>query len=329
MAKTAKANKVVLSPEEKKVARQKMKSKIIRDKWMYLLLLPGFLYFVVFKIVPMWGVLIGFKTFYAGIPFSASPWVGFDNYIEFFSGSDFLRLLKNTVIISGMNLLFFFPLPIVLSLLLNEIKVQWYKKTLQTLVYVPHFVSMVVIASITFMVVKVPQMEGGQGGALYEIVESLSGGKVHINVLETPSNIYWVLLVQNIWKETGWGTVIFLAALAGVDVEQYEAAIVDGATRFQQLIYITVPAIMGTIVTMLILRMGSVLDTGFEQILLMQNELNRSSSETFDTYVYDIGRVKGNYGYSTAVGLFKSLISITCIQTANRLAKKLGQSGLF
>ena len=141
--------------------------------------------------------------------------------------------------------------------------------------------------------------------------------------------IYWVLLIQNIWKETGWGTIIFLAALAGVDVEQYEAAIVDGATRFQQLIYITLPAIMGTVVTMFILRMGSVLDTGFEQIILMQNDLNRITSETFDTYVYQIGRAQGNYGYSTAVSLFKSVISIICIQTANRLAKKAGQDGLF
>ena len=138
-----------------------------------------------------------------------------------------------------------------------------------------------------------------------------------------------MLLVQNIWKETGWGTIIFLAALAGVDVEQYEAAIVDGASRFQQLIYITLPAIFSTIVTMFILRMGSVLDTGFEQIILMQNSLNMSSTDTFDTYVYNIGRVDGNYGYSTAVGLFKSVVSLICIQVANRLAKKAGQSGLF
>ncbi len=329
MAKTKKAEKVVLSPEEKKLARQKMWTKIVRDRWIYLMLLPGFLYFIIFKIVPMWGVLIGFKTFYAGIPFMKSPWVGLDNYITFFTGTDFLRLLKNTIIISFMNLIFYFPLPIILSLFLNEIKVQWYKKTLQTMVYVPHFVSMVVIASITFMIVKVPQMEGYSGGALYEIVYKLSGGRIKMNVLENPISIYWVLLFQSIWKETGWGTVIFLAAIAGVDVEQYEAAIVDGANRWQQLIYITFPAILGTIVTMFILRMGSVLDTGFEQILLMQNNLNKSASETFDTYVYDIGRVKGNYGYSTAVGLFKSLVSIACIQTANRVAKHVGQEGLF
>ena len=147
--------------------------------------------------------------------------------------------------------------------------------------------------------------------------------------MESKIAIYWVLLIQNIWKETGWGTIIFLAALAGVDVEQYEAAIVDGASRLQQLIYITIPAIMSTVVTMFILRMGSVLNTGFEQIILMQNDVNRSATETFDTYVYNIGRVEGNYGYSSAVGLFKSVVSLICIQVSNRLAKRVGQEGLF
>lgn len=323
----AKVQKAALNPEEKAAAKTKKWMQIKRDKWMYLLLLPGFLYFIIFKIVPMWGVLIAFKDYYAGIPFLSAPWIGFSNFTDFFGDSSFIQLLRNTLIISFMNLIFYFPLPIVLALLLNEIKVQWYKKALQTLVYVPHFVSMVVIASITFMLLKVPSMEGFSGGGLYEIIKSITGKE--LNALGSPTAIYWVLLIQVIWKETGWGTIIFLAALAGVDVEQYEAAIVDGANRFQQLIYITFPAILGTVVTMFILRMGSVLDTGFEQIILMQNELNRTTSETFDTYVYQVGRLQGNYGYSTAVGLFKSVISIICIQTANRLAKKAGQDGLF
>lgn len=323
----ANAQKAVLSAEQKRMAKQKTWNKILRDKWMYLLLLPGFLFFLIFKIFPLWGILISFKAYYAGLDFMRSEWVGFQNFVEFFVGSDFLRLLKNTLIISFMNLLFYFPLPIILSLLLNEIKVQWYKSVLQTMVYVPHFVSMVVIASISFMILKTPTTDTASGGALYEIIKALTGKKV--DFLTNPNSIYWVLLIQNIWKETGWGTVIFLAALAGVDVEQYEAAIVDGATRFQQLVYITVPSILGTIVTMFILRMGSVLDTGFEQIILMQNTLNKSTSETFDTYVYNYGRVGGDYGHTTAIGLFKSLISLTCIQLANRAAKAVGQAGLF
>ena len=301
--------------------------QIKRNKWMYLLLLPGVLFFIIFKIIPLWGIFIAMKNYYAGVPFMAAEWVGLDNFIRFFSSNSFLQLLRNTLIISGMNIVFYFPLPIILALLLNEIRVQWYKKVLQTLVYVPHFVSMVVIASITFMLLKEASSLATTGGAIFEITRKLTGtGETW---LSGKVAIYWVLLVQNIWKETGWGTIIFLAALAGVDVEQYEAAIVDGATRFQQLIYITLPAIFSTIVTMFILRMGSVLDTGFEQIILMQNSLNMSSTDTFDTYVYNIGRVDGNYGYSTAVGLFKSVVSLICIQLANWLAKKAGQSGLF
>lgn len=310
-------------------ANQKKWVQIKRDKWMYLLLLPGFLYFVIFKIVPLWGIFISMKTYYAGVHFMDAEWIGLNNFIKFFSSTSFLQLLKNTLIISAMNIIFFFPLPIILSLLLNEVRVQWYKRTLQTLVYVPHFVSMVVIASITFMLLKEASSDEQVGGAIFEITKALSPSHTGETWLGGKISIYWVLLFQNVWKETGWGTVIFLAALAGVDVEQYEAAIVDGATRLQQLVYITIPAIMSTIVTMFILRMGSVLDTGFEQIILMQNSLNKSSTDTFDTYVYNIGRVDGNYGYSTAVGLFKSVVSLICIQSANRLAKHAGQAGLF
>ena len=301
--------------------------QIKRNKWMYLLLLPGVLFFIIFKIVPLWGIFIAMKNYYAGVPFMAAEWVGLENFIRFFSSNSFLQLLRNTLIISGMNIVFYFPLPIILALLLNEIRVQWYKKVLQTLVYVPHFVSMVVIASITFMLLKESSSDATTGGAIFEITKKLTGtGETW---LSGKVAIYWVLLVQNIWKETGWGTIIFLAALAGVDVEQYEAAIVDGASRFQQLIYITLPAIFSTIVTMFILRMGSVLDTGFEQIILMQNTLNQSASETFDTYVYNYGRVGGDYGHTTAIGLFKSIVSLTCIQLANRAAHAVGQAGLF
>lgn len=324
----AKTKEVAVPARDKAAAKAKTWSKIKRDKWMYLLLLPGTLYFIIFKIVPLWGVLFAFKDFFAGISFFDSKWIGFANFIDFFTDISFWQLLRNTLLISFMNLVFFFPLPIILALLLNEIKLQWYKKTLQTLVYVPHFVSMVVVCSITMMLVKTPSMDGGTGGVITELIKSLTGNS-DVNIMGNGPAIYWILLIQSVWKETGWGTIIFLAAIAGVDVEQYEAAIVDGANRFQQLVYITFPAILGTIVTMFILRMGSVLDTGFEQIILMQNDINREFSETFDTYVYWFGRIDGNYGYSTAVGLFKSVISLICIQTANRLSKKLGQAGLF
>ncbi len=330
MAKTEKQAKPQLSPAAKQALREKRKNKIIKDRFLYLLLLPGVLFFIIFKFVPMWGVLFSFKSYYAGTSFWNTPWVGFKNFTDFFVDSNFLLLLKNTLIISGMNLIFYFPLPILLALLLNEVKIQWYKNTVQTMVYVPHFVSWVVIGSISFMLLKQPSMPGDEyvGGALYEIINKFTSGGDY-NVLADTIGFYWVVLIQAIWKECGWGTIIFLAALAGVDVEQYEAAIVDGANRFQQMIYITFPAISSTVVIMLILRMGSVLDTGFEQILLMQNDLNKSATHTFDTYVYNLGRVNGDYGNSTAIGLFKSIISIICIQSANFISKKVSETSLF
>ena len=330
----AKAQKIVLTPEEKAHQKVRRRAQIKRDRWIYLLLLPGFLYFIIFKIVPMYGVLIAFKDYYApsqffGPGFSefGKDWVGFENFRLFLTDSSFWMLLRNTLIISGMNIIFFFPLPIIMALLLNEMKVQWYKKAIQTLVYVPHFVSMVVVFSITYVLLRAPAAKES-GGAIYEIVKSLNGGN-GVDIMQDKIAIYWVVLLQNVWKETGWGTIIFLAALAGVDVEQYEAAIVDGANRWQQLIYITLPAITGTIVTMLILRMGSVLNTGYEQLILLKNSGNADSIQTFDTYVYFQGMQGGEYGYTTAVSLFKSIISIIFIQSANAIAKHAGQEGLY
>ena len=170
--------------------------QIKRNKWMYLLLLPGVLFFIIFKIVPLWGIFIAMKNYYAGVPFMAAEWVGLDNFIRFFSSNSFLQLLRNTLIISGMNIVFYFPLPIILALLLNEIRVQWYKKVLQTLVYVPHFVSMVVIASITFMLLKESSSDATTGGAIFEITKKLTGtGETW---LSGKVAIYWVLLVQNL-----------------------------------------------------------------------------------------------------------------------------------
>lgn len=179
----AKAQQVTLSAAQKADNRARTWKNIKKNKWMYLLLLPGLLYFIIFKIFPLWGILIGFKAYYAGLDFFRADWVGFQNFIDFFVGSDFWRLLKNTLVISFMNLIFFFPLPILLALLLNEIKVQWYKKVLQTMVYVPHFVSWVVIASISFMLLKTPAVANNpdySGGALFEIIKALTGKEVDL-----------------------------------------------------------------------------------------------------------------------------------------------------
>lgn len=291
------------------------------NRWMYLMLIPGVSYFLIFKILPMWGVLIAFQNYSPFLGFWKSDWVGISNFRDFFINSDFIKLFRNTIILSLMNLILFFPLPIIIALLLNELSRAWYKKLVQTIIYIPHFISMVIIASITYMLFNT------QSGPINGLLMEAYGTK--INFLGSPELFRPMILMQIIWKETGWGTIIFLAAIAGVDVELYEAAIVDGANRFQQLVHITLPAILQTIVIMLILRMGHVLDNGFEQIFLMTNSLNRTVADVFDTYVYTVGIQQGSFSYSTAIGLFKSLIGLGLIKGADTIAKKAGQSGIF
>lgn len=292
-----------------------------KNKWLYALLAPGFLYFVVFKYVPMWGALIAFQNYQPFLGFWRSPWVGFEHFEMFFRNPDFVRLLRNTLLLSLYHLVFFFPAPIVLALLLNEVRRTVFKRTIQTLVYVPHFLSMVIVASITYMLLTT------EGGLVNELLERFTGRKIAF--LSDPDWFRPLIVLQTIWKETGWGTIIFLAALAGVNVELYEAAIVDGAGRWRQLWHVTLPAIRSTIVVLLILRMGDFLDNGFEQIFLMMNALNREVADVFDTYVYVVGITQGAFSYSTAVGLFKSVVGIILIVAANTLAKRFGQQGIY
>lgn len=304
-----------LEPKKNKLLRFK------RDKWLYLMLVPGLLYFIVFKYFPMWGILIAFQDYSPFLGFSGSEWIGFEHFKNFFMNPDFPRLLRNTFILALYDLVFYFPAPIILSLLLNEIRKAAYKRAVQTLVYVPHFMSWVIIASISYVFLTTG------GGVVNNIIGEVSGQE--INFLSSPEWFRPMIIGQIIWKEVGWGTVIFLAALASVDQEQYEAAIVDGAGRFRRLWHVTLPALRSTIVILLILRLGNFLDTGFQQIYLMSNSLNRGVADVFDTYVYFVGITEGAFSYSTAVGLFKSIVGVVLILGADRFAKKLGQGGLF
>jgi len=297
------------------------KRQIKRNKWLYVLVLPGFLYFVIFKYLPMWGIIIAFQDYQPFLGIRESNWVGLENFTNFFSNPDFFRLLRNTLVLALYDLIFFFPAPIIIALLLNEIRVAFFKRTIQTLVYVPHFVSMVIIASITYVFLT------PQGGVLYDLIAWITGKP--IDVLSSPGSFRPLIIVQMMWKEMGWGTIIFLAALVGVDTEQYEASIVDGAGRLRRMWHITLPAIRTTIVILLILRLGNFLDTGFEQIYLMTNSLNRDVADVFDTYVYTVGITQGAFSYSTAVGLFKSVVGIILVLGSNKLAKKFGHPGIY
>lgn len=296
-------------------------NRIVRDKYLLLLLFPGLMYFIVFKYIPMWGVLLAFKNYQPFLGFFQSEWVGFDNFRQFFQDPVFFRLMTNTLLLGLYDIIFFFPAPIILALLLNEVRKSFYKRFIQTIIYIPHFISMVIVASITYLMLTT------EGGVVNELIAQATGAK--IDFLTSENWFRPLIISQSLWKEMGWGTIIFLAALAGVDQEQYEAAIVDGASRLRQLWHITLPAIRGTIIVLLILRMGNFLDRGFEQILLMSNALNRNVADVFDTYVYTVGITQGAFSYSTAVGLFKSVIGIILIVTTNHLAKRAGHSGIF
>ncbi|MFN2745879.1 MULTISPECIES: ABC transporter permease [Bacillus] len=292
-----------------------------RDKWLYLLLVPGVLYFLIFKYWPMWGVLIAFKDYSPYLGFWQSEWVGFEYFKDFFMNPDFFRLLRNTLMLAALDLLFAFPAPLIVALLLNELRHAIYKRCIQTFIYVPHFVSWTIVVSITFVFFTVDT------GVINKMLQHVTGGE--ISFLSDPEWFRPMIVLQSMWKETGWGTILFLAALAAVDQEQYEAAVMDGAGRFRRMWHITLPAIRSTIVVLLILRIGSFLNIGFEQIFLMTNSLNRSVAEIFDTYVYVVGITQGAYSYSTAVGLFKSVVGIILIFGANYVAKKFDQDGLF
>jgi putative aldouronate transport system permease protein len=292
-----------------------------RDKWLYFLLLPGILYFIIFKYVPMWGVLISFQNYSPFLGFWESEWVGFEHFKTFFTNPDFFRLFRNTLALAALDLIFFFPAPIILALCLNEIRINAYKRTIQTLVYVPHFMSWVIIASITYVFFTTG------GGVINELVAHFTGKE--ISFLSHPDWFRPLIILQIMWKESGWGTVIFLAALASVSKDQYEAAIMDGAGRFKRMWHVTLPALKSTIIILLILRLGNFLDQGFQQLYLMTNALNREVADVFDTYVYFMGLTQGAFSYSTAVGLFKGVVGIILIIGADRLAKKIGEDGLF
>ena len=293
---------------------------IRKHHWLYIMCIPGALFFILFRYVPMWGILIGFQDYNIFRGFAASPWVGVRHFSRFFTSPNFAPLMINTLVLSFYSIIFAFPAPILLALFLNEIRSKLFKQSIQTMIYVPHFVSWVIVASISFMVLNTT-------GPINGLLNVL--GKNSVAFLTELNTFRPIIIIQTIWKESGWGTIVFLAALSGVDVEQYEAAIVDGAGRFRQVWHITLPAIRSTIVILLILRMGNVLDNGFDQIFLMSNAGNRAVSDVLDTFTYREGIINGFFSYTTAIGLFKSVIGMVLILGSNKLAKITGESGIF
>ena len=297
--------------------------------WLYILMIPGILYMLIFNYTPMAGLVMAFEDFspYNGDTaiqaLFGSPFAGLKYFEKLFTGPDFWRLLRNTLAISLANLIFAFPAPIILALLLNELRCKWFKRFSQTLVYIPHFVSIVIVAALTYQLFSTTD-----GGADHMLVQ-VFGKQNAPDIMSDPKLFSTMIVGQNLWKETGYGTIIYLAALSSVDTQLYEAAKIDGAGRWQLMWHVTLPAIRGTIILMLIMKVGSLLNTGYEQIFLMQNAMNRSVSDVFDTYIYTKGIVNGQYSLATAAGLFKSIVSMVMVVGANKIAKLFGESGLY
>ena len=297
--------------------------------WLYILMIPGILYMLIFNYTPMAGLVMAFEDFspYNGDTaiqaLFGSPFAGLKYFEKLFTGPDFWRLLRNTLAISLANLIFAFPAPIILALLLNELRCKWFKRFSQTLVYIPHFVSIVIVAALTY------QLFSTTDGVAYHMLDQVFGKQNAPDIMSDPKLFSTMIVGQNLWKETGYGTIIYLAALSSVDTQLYEAAKIDGAGRWQLMWHVTLPAIRGTIILMLIMKVGSLLNTGYEQIFLMQNAMNRSVSDVFDTYIYTKGIVNGQYSLATAAGLFKSIVSMVMVVGANKIAKLFGESGLY
>jgi putative aldouronate transport system permease protein len=298
-----------------------LRGRLLRYRWLYLLLLPGAVYFAVFKYGPMYGVTIAFQDYLPVLGYADSPWVGLKHFEELFSGPDFPRVLGNTLFLALLHVVFVFPAPIIVALLLNELRLAVLKRAIQSSIYVPHFLSWTIVASLTYLLFAV------EAGPITRMLNAVFD--TNLNVLADPGWFRPLIILQTLWKSTGWGTIIYLAALAGVNPTLYEAAAIDGAGRWRQMWHITLPSIRSTIVVLWILTMGNLLETGFEQIYLMTNSLNRSVAQVFDTYVYFLGITQGQFSYSTAVGLFKAVVGILLIFGANWLARRFGERGLF
>jgi putative aldouronate transport system permease protein len=300
---------------------QRLWAAVKRDRKLYVLALPGIIFFLLFKYVPMWGVMIAFKNYSPYLGFLDSPWAGLDHFQRFFQHPDFWKLFRNTLAINLLNLIFFFPLPILLSLMLNEVRQAFFKKTVQSIVYLPHFLSWVIISGITFLLFS------KQEGIVNRMLVFF--GLEKFDFLTNPDIFWGVLTAQSIWKESGWGTIIFLAAIAGVNTELYEAAKIDGASRLRQMWHITLPAIRNVIVVLLILKIGHIMDVGFEHVYLMMNGAVSEVADVFDTYVFRLGVQQGQFSFSTAVGLFKSVVGLLLVLLANWLSKRFGEDGVF
>lgn len=292
-----------------------------RHRWIYLMLIPVVAYYVIFKYVPMYGIVMAFQDYNVFQGVFGSEWVGFEVFERIFKNANFWSAVKNTLILNILTLVVNFPLTIIVSLMLNEIMGMKFKKVAQSILYLPHFVSWVVVAGIA------TNMFAQRDGTINLLLNSI--GVESIPFLS--SNAWWTFtyVICNVWKEIGWGTIIYLAALTNVDESLYEAAYLDGATKFQRLIYVTLPSIKSVVVTMLILQVSKMMTIGLDAPLLLGNDKVSGVAEVISTYVYRLGIENAKYSDSTAIGLFQSVINIIILVAADRFAKAIGEEGII
>ena len=301
--------------------RRGLGRRIWAARELYLLLLIPLVWYAVFRYAPLYGIQIAFRDYRPARGFWGSTWVGMRHFTRFFNSFYCERVISNTLIINFASLLIGFPVPILFALMLNEIKQERYKKLLQNVTYIPHFLSTVVLVSIL-------QLIFNPNTGVYNSLRKLFGLET-TNYFAMASAFKPMYILSGLWQNMGWDSILYIAALAGIDPALYEAATIDGATRMQKIRFISIPSIMGTITIMLLLRCGQIMNIGYEKVLLMQNGLNQSSSDVISTYVYRVGMLEGNYSYSTAINLFNSLCNIVLLSSANLLSRKMGGNSLW
>ena len=305
----------------KQLAKSKFWHKALRNWQLYLMFLPVFLYFLIFHYFPMYGIQIAFKEFSGALGIWGSPWVGFVHFERFFNSNNFGEVLWNTITISLYSLVVSFPCPILLALMLNEVKSCFFKKTVQTITYAPYFISVVVLAGMIILFLS------PQSGIFNMMREAL--GMEPINYMYEGKYFKTIYVLSGVWQSTGWGSIIYLSALAGIDPALHEAAVIDGASRLKRIWHINLPGILPTVCIMLIMNCGSLMNVGFEKVFLLMNDINLSSAEVISTYVYKVGLQQSQYSFSTAIGLFNSVINFILLISVNAIVRKLDQTSLF
>lgn len=289
-------------------------------KYIYIMAIPVMVYYILFCYWPMYGAQIAFKDFSPGTGIWGSPWVGFRNFLDFFKGLYFFRVIRNTILINTYGLLFGFPASIILALLINELRSKLFKKAVQTISYLPHFISIMVICG---MIIDFTT----KNGLVNDIITAFGGSRS--SLLLKPEFFRTIYISTDIWQSIGWGSIIYLAALTGIDPQFYEASIIDGASRWKQLWHITIPGISPTIIIMLILRIGQMMNVGFEKIILLYNPNTYETADVISSYVYRKGLLDFSYSFSTAVGLFNSVINFTLLIAANTISRHVNETSLW